>query len=386
MIAWLFWNPNRIAFTLPGIHHPVAWYGILFALGFFLSYQLLFFLMRRWFCLYPFVSGQDFLCERTLGRCQSPLISAIKKRLPSDLKRAVASGRLNGDQRKRLADAVNQWIKKGTEEALPNSNCRSFLFRFVSRYLTEQQRNFFFRRLQLQLELGGALRSLNQQVRLFCDRLSFYVLISIVIGARLGHILFYEQWMRYLAHPMDILKTWEGGLASHGGILGLFLGIGLFYLKYRADYSWLSIRRLFDFLALPALCSATLIRLGNFVNQEILGTATTVSWAIIFGDPIDGSAAIPRHPAQLYEAIFYSLSLCLLFRLLPKTFFRVGALSGIVFGAVFCFRFFIEFFKCKQSYWMETLPVTMGQVLSVPLIICGIWLILAAKKASCEKE
>lgn len=376
MIGWIFWNPDRMAFTLPVIHHPIAWYGILFALGFFLGYQLLFLLIHRWLAFHPLVSPQDFLDLRALRLSPSKKFAEIRSRFSPALKRALDNDQVGRRERETLARIVNGWIKEGS---LPNV-ASSPLFFFCERYLDAKRWAVFLRRLELEKELGPALRTLKQLARLFCERLSVYVLIGIILGARLGHVIFYERFVDYLAHPMTILKTWEGGLASHGGIAGLFFAVFFFCQRYKKEYPWLSRRRLFDLLVLPALCIAVLVRLGNFVNQEILGTETNVAWAVIFGAPVDGGLIVPRHPAQLYEAFFYLVLFCIFLRFFPNRLFRLGLVSGITFGVVFCFRFFIEFVKCKQSYLVEGFPLTMGQLLSLPFIACGVWLIVTAMK------
>ena len=114
------------------------------------------------------------------------------------------------------------------------------------------------------------------------------------------------------------MKTWEGGLASHGGVLGIFVAFIFFRKNYAFQYPSIDLRRIFDFFVIPAALGAFFIRIGNFFNQEILGKVATVPWAIIFGDPADGSLPIPRHPAQLYEALFYLSTFAILFGLKQK--------------------------------------------------------------------
>ena len=232
--------------------------------------------------------------------------------------------------------------------------------------------------------MGKALRSLQQQARLFCDRLSFYLLLGIVIGARLGHVVFYEDWLGNLAYFSHLFHVWEGGLASHGALVGLIVAALLFCRRYGKDYPWISLRHLLDLLTLPALCSAVFIRLGNFVNQEVLGTATTLPWAVVFGNPVDGRAAIPRHPAQLYEALFYAVSFFVVARFFPKGLFQRGRISGALFVLIFVFRFLIECLKCHQSEWLAPFPLTMGQLLSIPVVAYGVGLLIKAKPLALE--
>ncbi len=208
------------------------------------------------------------------------------------------------------------------------------------------------------------------------DKLTIYLVIGTVLGARIGHFLFYEKPSDYLTDIGQIFRVWEGGLASHGGAIGIILAAGLFSLKTKKEgLTWV---RLLDFLSVPAAFASFCIRIGNFFNQEILGTPTTVPWAIIFGHPADRSLPIPRHPAQLYEAFFYILVFFLLFRLSysPKFLFVKGRLVGLFLILVFGFRFLIEYFKLEQSHLLSlTSTLTMGQILSIPAILAGFLLL-----------
>lgn len=206
------------------------------------------------------------------------------------------------------------------------------------------------------------------------DQLTIYVILGTVIGARLGHFLFYEKPADYLRNPFEVFKIWEGGLASHGGALGIILAIWFFSLKKLAPaLTWV---RLLDFLSIPAALAAVFIRIANFINQEILGTPTDLPWAVVFGHPADRSSPIPRHPVQIYEALFYFLIFLILFRLSHRSWFlrSQGKLIGIFLVLVFGFRFFIEFLKTEQSRLIEASNLTMGQILSLPLIVLGIFL------------
>ena len=379
MISWLFWNPDRVAFTLPGLGHPIAWYGLLFASGMFLGYQILFFIISRWFLLVPkiFISevaDSSLFCTRL-----ATLFPAFCVRLPLHMQRALREGNLQKSAMEHCLSELNRWLLETEEKGsvLPKG-----VRRFAKRWLTDQQTYALSRRLQLEEKIGKALGSLRQRARLFCDRLSFYLLLGIVVGARLGHFLFYEDWLGNLSCFSHLFHVWEGGLASHGGIVGLIIAGLLFCRRYSKDYPWISLIHLLDLLALPALCSAAFIRIGNFVNQEVLGTATTAPWAIVFGNPVDGSAAIPRHPAQLYEALFYAASFFVASGFFPRRLFRPGQVSGATFVFIFVFRFLIEFIKCHQSAWLGQFPFTMGQLLSVPVIAYGVWLLIKNKPLS----
>ena len=266
------WNPSREAFTIPLFNHPVAWYGILFAFGFFVGFYIFVDIYSRYLTPYP--------DQETLKRA-----------------------------------------------------------------------------------------------KVFTERLTFYVLIGTLIGARLGDILFYEHIADYLQNPIRILKTWEGGLSSHGGVAGILIALTLLYVRVKNQISWITI---IDLLSIPTAFAAVCIRLGNFINQEILGTPTDLPWAITFLDPIDGSSIVPRHPVQLYEALFYLIVFIGLFSFFRRRLASVkpGLVGGIFFVLVFTFRFLIEYIKEKQSVYVDTSwLLSMGQLLSVPCILFGLFLI-----------
>lgn len=210
-----------------------------------------------------------------------------------------------------------------------------------------------------------------------CESILLYIMGGTVIGARLGHLLFYEKWSFFLSDPLVFFRTWEGGLASHGGIVGVIIGLFLFYLKHRKRYPEINFLRLFDIFSIPTMFVCGLIRVGNFFNQEILGLVTDKPWAIIFLHPADGSLPLPRHPVQLYESLFYlfvALSAYLFFKRYALI-WRPGRIVGYVCTISFTFRFFIEGFKDELSnlivgnHWL-----LMGQYLSLPMIAFGIFI------------
>jgi prolipoprotein diacylglyceryl transferase len=203
--------------------------------------------------------------------------------------------------------------------------------------------------------------------------LLLYLLLGTIIGARLGHVFLY-QLDYYLAHPWEIPMIWQGGLASHGGFAGVMISLCL-YLRRYGDMSFLELA---DRLAIPSLLAATLIRIGNFFNSEILGTPSNLPWAIVFTH-IDN---IPRHPAMLYEALAYFLAFCALYIAYWKT--TIIQFPGRIFGSALttCFvaRFMIEFVKENQVPFENRMPLNMGQVLSLPFIVAGIYLIYASQR------
>ncbi|MDO9511642.1 MAG: prolipoprotein diacylglyceryl transferase [Bacteroidales bacterium] len=197
------------------------------------------------------------------------------------------------------------------------------------------------------------------------DRITSWVIVSTILGARIGHCLFYEPDI-YLADPLRILKIWEGGLASHGAGVGIISGLIIYSKLYKTPVLWI-----LDRLAVVTALAGMLIRTGNLMNSEILGHPTHVPWAFIFVQ-ID---QVPRHPAMLYEAICYLLIFILLFTLFMKG--RMKEQDGRFFGAflilVFSVRFLIEFVKIDQVAFEQGMALNMGQILSIPFIIAGIY-------------
>lgn len=202
------------------------------------------------------------------------------------------------------------------------------------------------------------------------DYLLLYLLGGTVIGARLGHILFYAPGY-YLTHPAEIIQIWEGGLASHGGLIGVPLAIWL-YCRRRDDqpFVWL-----LDRLAAPVALTGSFIRLGNLFNSEILGVPSDLPWAFVF-ERIDQTA---RHPVQLYESLSYFLIFVLLWGLYRRWGENTprGLLIGLFFTLVFGVRIVLELFKVEQAHFEMALPLSMsmGQLLSLPAVILGLWLV-----------
>ncbi|MCH1430426.1 MAG: prolipoprotein diacylglyceryl transferase [Chlamydiales bacterium] len=217
-----------------------------------------------------------------------------------------------------------------------------------------------------------SLSNVKQESLRFLDHLFWYLIIGIVFGARLGHLFFYEESFTFI----EIFQTWKGGLASHGGVLGMLIALALFSYRYKKHYPEAAFYSLMDLLVVPVCVTCFFIRIGNFFNQEILGLASDLPWAIIFLHPFDGSSIIPRHPAQLYEAFYYLLhSLIFIYF---KTYFSKkgeGFRAGFLLFSFFTFRFFIEFIKEGQSAWIDQdNMLNMGQCLSVPVACCGLFL------------
>ena len=201
------------------------------------------------------------------------------------------------------------------------------------------------------------------------DRLTVYVAIGTIVGARLGHCFFYEP-SYYLAHPIEILKVWHGGLASHGAIIGNLIALWLFSRKEKKPFIW-SIDRVVIVVAL----AGALIRLGNLMNSEIYGVETTLPWGFVF---LRNGETAPKHPTQIYEALAYLLTFGILMRVYWKNRgeLRPGTLFGIFLIIVFGFRFLVEFIKEDQVSFEAAMKLNMGQLLSIPCVIAGIVLLV----------
>ena len=209
--------------------------------------------------------------------------------------------------------------------------------------------------------------------RRHADDLVFYATLGIILGGRLGYVLFYRPAF-YFDDPLQILRIWDGGMSFHGGVIGTTLGILWLARKHKLD--WL---RVHDYVACCSPFGIFLVRLANFVNGELWGRPTDVPWAIVF--PSGGE--VPRHPSQLYEAGLEGL---LLFFVLWYLFWRTdaryqpGKLVGVFLVVYGLSRFLVELVR-QPDLGLENLPwgLTMGQTLTVPMILGGAWLIATAK-------
>jgi phosphatidylglycerol---prolipoprotein diacylglyceryl transferase len=227
---------------------------------------------------------------------------------------------------------------------------------------------FFLCGFLLSLWLFNKMLVAEKKDPTFTESLLTYVLLGTIIGARIGHCLFYQPEY-YLSHPLDIFYVWEGGLASHGGYIGVILAVYIFAKVKKMEFLWLM-----DRVAMLSVMSGGFIRLGNLFNSEIYGKVTNVPWAFIF-KRIDN---FPRHPTQLYESFgyFFIAALLYVFYLFKKRAPKNGQLLGAAAILGFSFRSFIEYFKENQVHFEDGLMLNMGQLLSIPYVLVGVFLLL----------
>ena len=203
-----------------------------------------------------------------------------------------------------------------------------------------------------------------------------YIIIATVLGARLGHIIFYNPSI-YLADPLKAFRIWEGGLASHGGFFAVIVALIIFSKRHRGEYSFLWLA---DRCAIAGMFTAGCIRMGNFFNSEIVGNFTDVPWGVVFARLGEDT---PRHPTQLYESFGY-FYICLMFYLFYRYKNRLigeGRLFGAVMIAGFGYRAFVEIFKENHNKeFVENLPFNTGQMLSIPFILVGLYFLLGWHK------
>jgi phosphatidylglycerol---prolipoprotein diacylglyceryl transferase len=224
--------------------------------------------------------------------------------------------------------------------------------------------------------------------RRHADDLVFYAALGIILGGRLGYVLFYNL-AEYLRHPIEIVKLWDGGMSFHGGVIGTSLGI--FYFAHKEKLSWL---RIHDYVACCVPFGLFFGRLANFINQELWGAQTQVPWAVRFVEVTPYGAVLgpPRHPSQIYEAVLEGI---VLFAILAWMFWKTraryepGKLVGAFIFFYGCFRFGIEFIREPDQQLIRFAQAThlhMGQWLSLPMIIGGLYLMLTASKRRIRVE
>jgi prolipoprotein diacylglyceryl transferase len=211
------------------------------------------------------------------------------------------------------------------------------------------------------------------------DKLLIYIAVGTVVGARLGHCFFYEP-SYFLHNPLEILKVWKGGLASHGAAVGILLSLWLYVRKYKLSFLWM-----IDRIVIVVALGGAFIRLGNLFNSEIYGLPTNLPWGFNFVrdrlyDSNTGELlpTVPRHPTQLYESLSYLLIFTFLFIFYRKRYMKVrdGYIFGVFMILLFSARFLIEFVKNDQVAFEAGMEFNMGQLLSLPFILAGVVMIL----------
>ncbi len=339
MLSWIYWDPNPEIFILPFVNWPILWYGVLFSAGFAIGFPLFVGVLIRFFLNRPGYHPSDILMRREPNHEAS-------------------------------AEELNEKIYRGEAEGEPTDEDRILVTK--SGCLHPERA---LARLAWDKKLGKRVVGLKRKAVSMTDQLTIYMVVATVVGARLGHFIFYERPSDYLSDPMELFRVWEGGLASHGAVIAIILAMFLFSFRIRSKTKGLDWLRLLDFVAVPTALAACFIRLGNFFNQEILGTPSNLPWAVVFGHPADHSIPIARHPVQIYESVFYLAVFFLLWRLTyrPSFLLAKGKLVGLFLILVFGFRFFVEYLKTEQSNIVSLASeFTMGQYLSLPAIVAGL--------------
>lgn len=360
-LAWLVWDPPREAFTIPYFDLIVVWYGIIFASGFVAGYYLLLPMLRKVFSDGSYIYARDvtnwtLLAEQFKNSASEnslPYYSNLSKKARNDLDHLSTGKEPSAELKQSLLDAMNAVVDDKTQ----NMN-RKFL------------EKGFPNSIEKTCDLASS----------FADRITWFIVIGTIVGARLGHVLFYD-WSYYSANPMEILMIRKGGLASHGGTLGVILALLLFLRWNKKQFPEFNFVKLVDILVVPTAMTVCFIRIANFFNQEILGNLTTQPWGIIFGHAADGTTPAPRHPVQLYEAAAYLATFIILYLLwrIRGLSLKPGTLSGFFFIFVFGSRFFIEYWKEPQSI-IDSVGLHMGQYLSIPFILLGVAFLLIPNK------
>jgi phosphatidylglycerol:prolipoprotein diacylglycerol transferase len=329
LLLWMRFDVNPICFKIPFINHPIAWYGVIFAGSFYLGYRLFIWMHIRQ-NLNTFSIPKEF--------------KDIK--IPDGYKLSKKNQRYYLFFKKRSSDY----------ELVEKLKLRLYLFEVYPK----------------------KIESIEKKSIIFSESALFYIIVATVVGARLGHIIFYENIIEFIYFPLDIFKTWEGGLASHGGIIGILLAAYIFVKKNKS----LSFLTFMDLISAPTMFVCAFIRIGNLINQEILGSQTSAPWGIIFLNPADGSGVFPRHPIQIYEFILYIGVFIFIYLVWSKNLYKkiTGFYTGIALSISFGLRFFLEFLKIPQSVYDQNFPIQIGQLLSIPMTLFGLFLIFNSIK------
>jgi phosphatidylglycerol---prolipoprotein diacylglyceryl transferase len=330
--TYFYWDASPVAFTIPEIEFPfsINLIGLGLAILFYFAYHML-------------SGGSDDNKKKKIKKSTSPAPVPPWKSISLFLLALIAGQILmlpfGGPELSSIGPVIPRWYGL------------MFATGFLLGYL-----------------LGSKMFRDAGKPQEYADSLLTYILIGTVLGARLGHVIFYDPDY-YLRNLHEVFAFWQGGLASHGGGVGIILAIWFFMKKHpELSFTWLG-----DTAAIPVLVGGTFIRIGNFFNSEILGVPADVPWAVIFAR-VD---LLPRHPSMLYEAAWCIILIVLLWRVYmyydkkpPE-----GLLLGLIMILLFLGRIAIEFTKVEQAAFMDGTFFTMGQLLSVPFVLFGIWML-----------
>ncbi len=212
------------------------------------------------------------------------------------------------------------------------------------------------------------------------DSILIYMFVGSIVGARLGHCFFYD-FSYYSQNLIEVLYIWQGGLASHGGAIGILIALYLFQKRIsQQSFTWL-----LDRLVIPVSLAAFFIRMGNLMNSEIYGVETTLPWGFIFEAR---GETVPKHPTQIYEGLAYLILFLSLGWMYVKkrTKLPIGFLTGFFALFMFTARFLVEFIKEPQSAFEEDMILNMGQILSIPAILAGIGFMIYAFRKQAKKR
>ncbi|MBI5756373.1 MAG: prolipoprotein diacylglyceryl transferase [Nitrospirae bacterium] len=190
-----------------------------------------------------------------------------------------------------------------------------------------------------------------------------YLIFGLIIGARLGYVVFYNL-SEYLENPLEVVAVWHGGMSFHGGLFGAIIAGIIFCRKNKLDFWQIS-----DLIIVTVPIGLGLGRIGNFINGELYGRVTNVPWAMVFSD----GGTLPRHPSQIYEFLLEGITLFVILWLLKDKNLRAGILTSLFLALYGLFRFFVEFFREPDTHLGFILgPFTMGQALSTVMVLMGI--------------
>lgn len=376
------WDPSREAFRLPYLDVPILWYGLFFALSFYLGYYIFVHLLTFYFSQFPEVLPQEIKApEKLLDK-----VRGTKGKKASALLYLITKGEKVSSIQK-LRTLMNRFIH--TEK---NWEDLSFIEGSKGKW---RRKHFLISpkkaalRVYLETVFKGALSRLQERAIQFSDRLLMVMIFCTLFGARFFHLFFYRPSSVYLNAPWKIFTVWEGGLASHGAAFAIIFGVYLFSRYGQSQQPKLPFMSILDLISVPAAFVGGWVRIGNFFNQELLGKPTNLPWAVAFGHPFDGSTPlIPRHPVQLYEAGCYFLIFLILCSLALRTtiLLRAGKLTGLFFLMIFSFRFVVEFLKERQSFLSMDTTLSMGQMLSIPFCILGLFCVLFSYRVPGKKR